>query len=72
MKMKKRLLDGARLSRTIRRLAIEIVERNKGTENLVITGIRSRGVPIAERIVKYIKEAEGVDVPLGKVLQVRG
>ncbi|MBI2214961.1 MAG: bifunctional pyr operon transcriptional regulator/uracil phosphoribosyltransferase PyrR [Acidobacteria bacterium] len=65
MKMKKRLLDGARLARTIRRLAIEIVERNKGTENLVITGIRSRGVPIAERIVKHIQEAEGVEVPLG-------
>lgn len=65
MKTKKRLLDGARLNRTIRRLAIEIVERNKGTESLVITGIRSRGVPIAERIVQYIKEAEGVEVPLG-------
>lgn len=65
MKMKKRLLDGARLKRTIHRLSVEIVERNKGTENLVITGIRSRGAPIAERIVKHIKETEGVDVPLG-------
>jgi len=65
MKMKKRLLDETRLKRTIRRLAVEIVERNKGTENLIITGIRSRGVPIAERIVRHIKEAEGVEVPMG-------
>ncbi len=65
MKMKKRLLDGTRVKRTIRRMAIEIVERNKGTDDLIITGIRSRGVPIAERIALDIKETEGVDVAIG-------
>jgi len=65
MKEKKRLADGARVRRAIRRIAAEIVETNRGTDDLIITGIRSRGVPIAERIVKHIKDAEGVDVPLG-------
>jgi len=65
MKEKKRLADGARVRRAIRRMAVEIVEKNRGTENLIITGIRSRGVPIAERIIRHIKETEGVEVPLG-------
>lgn len=65
MNTKKRLLDGPRMNRAIRRMAIEIVERNRGTEDLLIIGIRSRGVPIAERIVKDILETEKVTVPMG-------
>ena len=65
MNLKKRLLDGARMNRAIRRMAIEIVEKNRGTDDLIIIGIRSRGVPIAERIVRHIKQEEDVTVPLG-------
>ncbi|HEX8172384.1 MAG TPA: bifunctional pyr operon transcriptional regulator/uracil phosphoribosyltransferase PyrR [Thermoanaerobaculia bacterium] len=65
MNVKKRLLDGARMSRAIRRMAIEIVERNRGLENLMIVGIRSRGVPIGERIAKEIEGMEGLPVPFG-------
>jgi pyrimidine operon attenuation protein/uracil phosphoribosyltransferase len=65
MKEKKRLLDATRMRRIIRRLAIEIVERNRGTEELLIIGIRSRGVPIAERIAAEIEEMEKTSVPLG-------
>lgn len=65
MKEKKRLLDAARMKRALQRMAIEIVERSRGTEDLVIIGIRSRGVPLAERIAEQIKESEGVDVPIG-------
>jgi pyrimidine operon attenuation protein/uracil phosphoribosyltransferase len=46
-------------------MAVEIVEKNRGTEDVIITGIRSRGVPIAERIVEHIKETENADVPMG-------
>lgn len=53
------------MRRAIRRMAIEIVERNRGTEDLYIIGIRSRGVPIAERIVRHIQEMEEASVPLG-------
>lgn len=65
MKEKKRLLDATRVKRAIQRMALEIVERNRGTEDLVIIGIRSRGVPLAERIAEQIKVAEGVEVPVG-------
>lgn len=65
MKTKKKLLDGARMRRAIRRMAIEIVERNRGTEDLLIIGIRSRGVPLAERIAQQIEEMEGDPVPVG-------
>ncbi|MEO8215765.1 MAG: bifunctional pyr operon transcriptional regulator/uracil phosphoribosyltransferase PyrR [Acidobacteriota bacterium] len=65
MEVKKRVLDGTRMRRVIQRLAIEIVERNRGTEDLLIIGIRSRGVPIAERIQKHIEQTEHAVVPLG-------
>jgi pyrimidine operon attenuation protein/uracil phosphoribosyltransferase len=65
MNVKKRLLDGARMNRAIRRMAIEIVEKNRGIKDLLIVGIRSRGVPIGERIAKEIGEMEGDEVPFG-------
>jgi pyrimidine operon attenuation protein / uracil phosphoribosyltransferase len=65
MNVKKRLLDGPRMNRAIRRMAIEILEKNRGTDDLIIVGIRSRGVPIAERMAKEIEEMEGHPVSSG-------
>ena len=65
MNVKKRLLDGARMARAIRRMAIEVVEKNRGTDDLIIVGIRSRGVPIAERMTKEIEEMEEQPVASG-------
>jgi pyrimidine operon attenuation protein/uracil phosphoribosyltransferase len=65
MNIKKRLLDGARMTRAIRRMAIEIVERNRGIDDLMIVGIRSRGVPIGERIAREIEQMEGQPVEFG-------
>jgi pyrimidine operon attenuation protein / uracil phosphoribosyltransferase len=65
MKTKKKLMDGARMRRAMHRMAIEIVEKNRGTEDLLIIGIRSRGVPIAERIARHIEEIEGSPVSVG-------
>ena len=65
MNVKKRLLDGARMNRAIRRMAIEVVERNRGLDDLMIVGIRSRGVPIGERMAKEIEEMEGQPVSFG-------
>ena len=65
MNVKKRLLDGPRMHRAIRRMAIEILEKNRGTQDLIIVGIRSRGVPIAERMAKEIEEMEGHPVSSG-------
>jgi pyrimidine operon attenuation protein / uracil phosphoribosyltransferase len=65
MNVKKRLLDGPRMNRAIRRMAIEILEKNRGSDDLIIVGIRSRGVPIAERMAKEIEEMEGHPVSTG-------
>jgi pyrimidine operon attenuation protein/uracil phosphoribosyltransferase len=65
MNVKKRLLDGARMARAMRRMAIEIVEKNRGLEDLMIVGIRSRGVPIGERIAAEIEKMEGHPVSFG-------
>jgi pyrimidine operon attenuation protein/uracil phosphoribosyltransferase len=65
MNVKKRLLDGARMTRAIRRMAIEIVEKNRGLQDLMIVGIRSRGVPIGERIAAEIEQMEGQPVSFG-------
>jgi pyrimidine operon attenuation protein / uracil phosphoribosyltransferase len=65
MNIKKRLLDGARMNRAIRRMAIEIVEKNRGLEDLMVVGIRSRGVPIGERITREIETMEGQTIPFG-------
>lgn len=59
------VLDARALDRTLRRMADQIVERNAGTDGLVIVGIQRRGVQLAERIVRIIGLQEGVTVPQG-------
>lgn len=53
------------IGRAITRVAHEVLERNKGANDLVIVGIRTRGVYLAERLSAKIKEIEGIDVPVG-------
>lgn len=60
-------MDAMEINRKLRRIANEIVERNEGVERLVLVGIRRRGVPLAERLAKIIKEIEGKDVPVDKI-----
>lgn len=62
---KARLVDADGIRRTLTRLAHEIIERNRGSENLALVGMRTRGVFIAERLQKLIHEIEGGEVPLG-------
>ena len=59
------VMDADRIGRTLARIAHEIVERNKGVEDLALVGVRSRGVPLARRLARSIKEITGVDVPTG-------
>jgi pyrimidine operon attenuation protein/uracil phosphoribosyltransferase len=63
-KFKTTLMDEAALVRAVRRISHEIVERNKGTENLVLVGIKSRGIPLAKMIRENIRTLEGVELPL--------
>lgn len=59
------IMDKVALERALKRIAHEIVEKNKGAQNLALIGIHRRGVPIAKRIAKYIKQFEGVSVDIG-------
>jgi len=53
------------MDRAITRIAHEILEKNKGTDNLVLIGIRTRGVPLAQRLARKIEEIEDVEVKTG-------
>ena len=59
------LMDGQGIRRALVRISHEILEKNKGIENIVLVGIRSRGVPIAGRIADSIEQIEGVRPPVG-------
>lgn len=65
LKFKAELMDEAALSRTLVRIAHQIIEKNSGVENLCLIGIRSRGVPLAKRLQKNILAISGVSVPVG-------
>jgi pyrimidine operon attenuation protein/uracil phosphoribosyltransferase len=59
------LLDKQDINRSLTRIAHEIWERNRGMENLVLIGIRRRGVPIARRLSQKLKEIAGIAIPVG-------
>lgn len=67
MELKSVLLDEKALQRTLTRISHEIIERNKGVEDIVLIGIKRRGFPIAERISEKIEAIEGVKIPVGSV-----
>jgi pyrimidine operon attenuation protein/uracil phosphoribosyltransferase len=62
---KHKLMDEMDIKRALTRIAHEIIEKNKGTENVALVGIQRRGAPIAERIAARIAEIEGVQLPVG-------
>jgi len=64
---RRQVLDADDLRRALVRMAHEIVERNGGTDELVLVGVRSRGVPLAQRLASLIAEHEGVNVPVGSL-----
>lgn len=64
-RIKAKLADEEGVKRTLMRLAHEIIERNRGSGSLVIVGMQTRGVHIANRLKALIKEIEGGDVPVG-------
>jgi pyrimidine operon attenuation protein/uracil phosphoribosyltransferase len=60
-------MDDSEIRRALTRIAHEIIERNKGAQNLVFIGVQSRGVPMAKRLAKLISEIEGVETPMGSL-----
>ena len=61
------IMDAQAMQRAIARISYEIIEHNKGAENICIVGIRSRGVPLGRRIALKLSELENVDVPFGEL-----
>jgi pyrimidine operon attenuation protein/uracil phosphoribosyltransferase len=61
------VMDARDVSRALTRIAHEILERNKGAADLLLLGIPSRGVPLAQRIAERIASVEGIDVPVGSL-----
>jgi pyrimidine operon attenuation protein / uracil phosphoribosyltransferase len=67
MKLKAAILDSKGIQRSLTRVSHEIIEKNKGTENIILIGIKRRGYPLAQRIAKAIEEIEGIEIPVGSV-----
>ena len=58
-------MDSERMSRSLTRIAHEIVERNRGVGELALVGVRTRGVPIARRLAAILRDIAGAEVPTG-------
>ncbi|GAB3067828.1 bifunctional pyr operon transcriptional regulator/uracil phosphoribosyltransferase PyrR [Virgibacillus ainsalahensis] len=67
MKKKTEILDQPSINRALTRIAHEIVEKNKGGENLLLVGIKTRGVPLTRRLQEKIKQIEDITVPTGEL-----
>ncbi|MBW2672892.1 MAG: bifunctional pyr operon transcriptional regulator/uracil phosphoribosyltransferase PyrR [Deltaproteobacteria bacterium] len=65
MKKKNVVMDAEGIERSLTRIAYEILEKNKGTDNLIIIGIRRGGVSLAERLCKKISAIEGIEIMSG-------
>lgn len=61
------IIDSQTIKRTVRRISYEIIEKNKNLEDIVILGIKTRGINLANRIVENIEAIEGVKVPNGEL-----
>jgi pyrimidine operon attenuation protein/uracil phosphoribosyltransferase len=67
MKQKTEIMDEKALDRAMTRISHEIIEKNKGVEDIVLLGIHTRGVPLANRLAEKINTIEGVMLPIGMV-----
>ena len=67
MKFKAQIMNDEDVNRAITRISHEIIERNHGTENLCLIGIKTRGIPLAYRIAQNIKKIENSDIEVGEL-----
>ena len=62
---KKEVVDAVTMKRALTRISYEIIERNKGIQDIVLVGIKTRGIYIAQRLAERLKQLEDIDVPVG-------
>jgi pyrimidine operon attenuation protein/uracil phosphoribosyltransferase len=65
LRPKVELMDAARMGRTLARIAHEILERHADLKKVALVGVRSRGVPLARRLARELREATGIEPPVG-------
>ncbi|WP_281164632.1 bifunctional pyr operon transcriptional regulator/uracil phosphoribosyltransferase PyrR [Liquorilactobacillus sicerae] len=65
--MAKEVVDSMAMKRALTRMTYEIIEKNKGIGDLVIVGIKTRGIYLAQRIAKRLQQLEGASVPVGEL-----
>ncbi len=65
MKIKTELMDEKALDRALTRIAHEIIEKNKGVDDIALMGIKRKGIPLAQRLCHKISSIEGLDMPVG-------
>lgn len=64
---KKDVVDAVTMKRALTRISYEIIERNKGIQDIVLVGIKTRGIYIAQRLAERLKQLEDIDVPVGEL-----
>jgi pyrimidine operon attenuation protein/uracil phosphoribosyltransferase len=67
LKRKAMIMDDAAVGRAMARITHEIIERNRGAEQICLLGVKSRGIPLAQRLADNIRRFEGVSVPIGEL-----
>jgi pyrimidine operon attenuation protein/uracil phosphoribosyltransferase len=65
--VEKRLMSRGDIERALVRIAHEVVERNKGAKDIVLVGMQTRGVPLAQRLAATIQSLEGISIPVGSL-----
>ena len=64
---KKEVVDAVTMKRALTRISYEIIERNKGIQDIVLVGIKTRGIYLAQRLAERLKQLEDIDVPVGEL-----
>ena len=67
MAQSKQVVDEVTMKRALTRISYEIIEQNKGLNDLVLVGIKTRGIYLAHRIAKRLEQLEGLKVPVGEL-----
>ncbi len=67
MEFKSAIMDETAVRRAMARITHEIIEKNKGTENICLLGIRRRGVPLARMLQENLRRFEGAEIPVGSI-----
>lgn len=67
MRVKAVLADEDKVNRTLTRMSYQIIEKNHGTDDICLLGIKTRGVPLAKRIAENIRRIEGAEIPVGEL-----